>query len=338
MATTKTKPAAQKKTGAAAAASAPAKAKKPGYPKGAGAVRDYLELATLPEDAFGLSRAHGLGVTPRIEAFLGLGFPHMLATVEDALPDYETAQKVFGSSPSAPLRGVVPRELAARRYAMSRAVPDAAHLKQAFESPPKVTLDAAVKALVQHGTSVQLFALEAMFGSVAVAEAVVTAYAKAPIASWKEPLDRAGWNVLRGVGWLLLRVPTAQRTSLRGMLEETYERVAKTDAKGWRTAKALDVILHGRAGVERSGGRAGNQPSGKLFLSDLAYVDDDRDWLIDTVTRHLTTMKPADREHFDPQLVVQGGAPLLKAFRAETARFRAESRKSMDALLLLFRG
>jgi hypothetical protein len=301
---------------------------------GPGVIRDALERAVLPGDAWGAGRARGLGASRTIDRFLGLGFPHMIATTDDPELDFEAAQTLHGRSQSALLGSVVPRALVPRLYAVATAAPEPAKLKRAFEEPPAITLEAAIERAFRYGAP--LFLLEAMFESLPVAEAIVAKLEHAPLASWREPLDRQGPPIIRALGWILHRVPAAARERLRAVLERTHERVTAAGSGDWRPARALDVVLHGRAGVERSGGRAANQPKGALFFSDLAFVGDDRAWLIDTVTAQLERMRPADREHFDPQLIVQ--APeLLEPFRASLKKFLVEVRPRTEAMLALFR-
>jgi hypothetical protein len=297
-------------------------------------IRDALERAALPDDGWGAERARGLGASATIDRFLGLGFPHMVATTGDPELDFESAQTLHGRSPRALLGSVVPRALLPRLYAVATAAPDPAKLKRAFDEPPAIALEAAIERAFLYGAP--LFLLEAMFDSVQVAEAIVAKLEHAPLASWREPLDRQAPGIIRALGWILHRVPAPARERLRAALERTYERVTEAGSGDWRPARALDVVLHGRAGVERSGGRAANQPDGALFFSDLAFAADDRAWLIDTVTAQLERMRPQDREHFDPQLVVH--APeLLEPFRASVKRFLVEVRPRTEALLALFR-
>jgi hypothetical protein len=333
--------------GAAPARSAPAAASEPPKKKeraparrrakpakGPGVIRDALDRAVLPDGGWGAGRARGLGVSPTIDRFLGLGFPHMIAITGDPELDFESAQTLHGQSPGALLGSVAPRALVPRLYAVATTAPDPAKLKRAFDAPPAVTLDAAIDRAFRYGAP--LFLLEAMFDSAPVAEAIVAKLERAPLASWREPLDRQAPSIIRALGWILHRVPAPARERLRAVLEQTYERVTESGSGDWRPARALDVILHGRAGVERSGGRAANRPDGALFFSDLAFVGDDREWLIDTVTAQLERMKPRDREHFEPQLIVQA-EELLEPFRASVKRFLAEARPRTEALLALFR-
>ncbi len=290
-------------------------------------LRDVLDGITPPHDAWGLPRANGLGATPAIEAHLGCGFPDVVLTTDEPRTDTEAAESLEKRYPHGTIPSVMPRWAVPRLYRLraGRVEPAAA----LSDERPLALDQAEVAQLLLHGNSLSLWLLEAALGAAPVLDAVVGYMASNDAEPW---IHGAGARpVVRGLGRVLLRVPSAVRAAHVGALEKLFEKLF-TD-KPSRAAKALDVVLHGRAGVERSG----NGFNGSLFLAEYAWAGDDPAWVIEGVRARLAKLRPADREIFDPQVVVAGGAPLIEAFRDSQEKFQVVFRKSMTAYATLFR-
>src|SRR6185369_7413573 len=108
---------------------------------------------------------------------------------------------------------------------------------------------------------VRLF--EAFVGPELVATSIVDALEKSSNNVWNhQDLDRA--SVMHHLGFLLLRLPAGLADKLRGRLAAIFDRRVKAlpnkelgPRKGERGSllRALDLVLNGRAGAERSGER-----------------------------------------------------------------------------------
>src|SRR5262249_15489779 len=104
---------------------------------------------------------------------------------------------------------------------------------------------------------------EAFVGPELVASSIVDALDKSGNAVWNhQDHDRA--RVVHHVGFLLLRLPPATADRLRDRLSAIFDRRVKAlpskelgPRRGERGSllRALDVVLHGRLGAERSGER-----------------------------------------------------------------------------------
>lgn len=190
----------------------------------------------------------------------------------------------------------------------------------------KGTVEKAAEDVLRYGGPRMVETLEAQYGAVPAATAIVDALVAAKVGDLQGgKYENYGWAVIYGLGWLLWRVPISQRETLRGKLRGVLE---KLQAAGelWRTGQALDVILNGRAGVERSG----RNFNGQLFLTEAVWADDDREWVRAFVLSRLKTLRPQDREPFDIQLAVVGGAPVLAALRNSLAKFPKDQRASAE--------
>jgi hypothetical protein len=140
-----------------------------------------------------------------------------------------------------------------------------------------------------------------------------------------------GWGSIRALYFVLLRVPKDARDGLRARLEALHTRVlaAQKDATPWRSVQALDVILHGAQGVERSGYR---DAEGGLFF-DLAFADDDPAFVAKHALAELAGMRPGDRARFDVRLAFLGGPAVAEALKAGTARFHSSQKKAIEEQL-----
>jgi hypothetical protein len=174
-----------------------------------------------------------------------------------------------------------------------------------------------------------------LFGSEPTARAFVEQLASYPVSEWSgdNKLETYGWSMIRMLAFTLWRVPAATRASLLATLEEVFQRATggKPRDKWWRPVQALDLILHGRAAVER----CGRGYNGKLHLSEMLYATDDPAWLASSVIDRLSTLRPIDRAQWDIQFAVIGGPKVLAALTANTARFKADQRKSIATQLSL---
>jgi len=176
--------------------------------------------------------------------------------------------------------------------------------------PPSYDVETEMKTMFRSDDRM-MFLLEAMHGSEAVAAAAVDFLCACPLATWKHrDLDESGWNGIRNLGYVLLRVSPATHARLVAKLEALFKKVSAAQGKDWwRPVQALDVILHGRAGVERSGSSDGSD------WYDLAQARDDGAWVAGRALAALKKMKPADRALFDSQIAFVGGAKVAAAMR-----------------------
>jgi hypothetical protein len=286
-------------------------AAKPKVPKPG--VFDTIE--TLPSDAWGLSRVKpGVASSETAAALLGLGYPNMIVPSSDP---YVAGEADLGAMV---VNRVVPRaalEPLYRFYTRS--------------SPDELELEPTVKTMLTSGTTLIVWIVEALFGSAATAEQFLTTLEALPEKEWSGDnlLEINGWSVLRGLAFVLWRVPPDHRAALRGRLAKIFERVSKQEL--WRPGKTLDVMLNGRAGVERNGRRA----SGEIQFSELLFADDDPTWVAQMVTDRLAKLRAADREQFNIQLAVIGGSNVVAALRDSQKKFGSDQKKPMATQLAL---
>jgi hypothetical protein len=199
-------------------------------------------------------------------------------------------------------------------------------------------------------SSSSLLALELTHESAAVAEAAVKFLTGLPRNAWtwdddddmsddeaqelgRTGLQSYGYATIRQLAHVLWRVPAATDKKLRGQLAKLLDKVRRPGGELGRTTGTLDVILHGRAAVEKSG-RGFN---GTLFLSELVYAADDPEWVAKQAISRLGTIKPADREQFDIQLAVVGGPKVLAKLKASTGAFKKDQAKLIADQLSLCR-
>jgi hypothetical protein len=176
-------------------------------------------------------------------------------------------------------------------------------------SPEEVTL--SLKAMFSDTTSyedlrelVRLF--EAFLGPDLVANSIVDALEKSGNNVWNhQDHDRA--QVMHHLGFVLLRLPAATTDKLRARLSAIFERRVKVlpskelgPRKGERGSllRALDIVLHGRTGAERSGER--NEDA--IGPGDLVHVTDDDAFVRDAACQLASP---------DARLVFLGGDPVL---------------------------
>jgi hypothetical protein len=187
----------------------------------------------------------------------------------------------------------------------------------AAKAATKGTVATAAEQILRYGGPQMVERLEAQYGAVPAAGALVDALAGCKVKDLQGgKFENYGWAVIYGLGWLTWRLPTSLRETLRGRLRGVLE---KLQAAGelWRAGQALDVILNGRAGVERSG----RNFNGQLFLAEAVWADDDPEWVRTFVLSRLQTLRAQDSEVFDIQLAVVGGPTVLAALRNSLAKF-----------------
>lgn len=275
-------------------------------------------------DAYGLSRVRpGFGKTPADDVLFALGFPHLVVPTDDAEPKgWREPSKIWKLFPRVEATHV-PRTALPYVYAYHVRPTEAA----AILGGPVPTFDLAAEAAKLFWRDRRMvFFLEALFGSEAVATAAVDVLGKFPTKAWRaDELDRSGWNGIHDLGFVLLRVSPATRTKLLARLEKVFATVSKAQGtEWWRPLQALDIVLHGRTGYERSEGG----------WSDLSLVLDDPAWAGQQALAMLKRMKPADRARCDSQLAFLGGAKVTAAMRQVQffSEYRADAKRQLARL------
>jgi len=282
----------------------------------------------------------GFAITPEADLAFALGFPHLEYIVDDH-PDDARAEMIAYERRSYRLGW--PRNIATRwcRITASkgcRRTPQGATEldtagKKALKNgaalaPDEIAL--TLKALFTDTSSyedlrdlVRLF--EAFVGPELVASSIVDALERSSSAVWThQDHDRA--QVMHHVGFLLLRLPPATADRLRGRLSAVFDRRVKAlptkelgPRRGERGSllRALDVVLHGRLGAERSGERSedGVEPG------DLLHVTDDAEFV-----REAALLRIAP----DARLVFLGGEPVLERLLDGFARLRGAHHALLD--------
>jgi hypothetical protein len=263
----------------------------------------------------------GFAITPEADLAFALGFPHLEYIVDDH-PDDARAEMIAYERRTYRLGW--PRAIATRwcRITASkgcRRTPQGATEldtagKKALKNPAPLNgeeIAATLKAMFSDTSSyeelrdlVRLF--EAFAGPELIASSIVDALEKSGNAIWNhQDLDRA--QVMHHVGFLLLRLPTAIANKLRSRLTAVFDRRVKAlpakelgPRKGERGSllRALDVVLNGRAGAERSGERSEDG----LEPGDLLHVTDDAEFVREIACQRVAA---------DPRLVFLGGEPVL---------------------------
>jgi hypothetical protein len=263
----------------------------------------------------------GFALTAEADLAFALGFPHLEYIIDDH-PDDQRAEMIAYERRSYRLGW--PRNIATRwcRITASkgcrRSPQGATELdsagKKALKNAAPLAPDeiaATLKAMFSDTSSyddlrelVRLF--EAFAGPELVASAIVDALEKSSNTVWNhQDADRA--LVMHHVGFLLLRLPPGVADKLRGRLAAIFDRRVKAlptkelgPRKGERGSllRALDVVLNGRAGAERSGERSEDI----LEPGDLLHVTGDAAFVREAACRRLSP---------DPRLVFLGGEPVL---------------------------
>ncbi|HET7500616.1 MAG TPA: hypothetical protein VFK02_06415 [Kofleriaceae bacterium] len=282
----------------------------------------------------------GFATTAAGDLAFALGFPH-LEYIVDNHPDDARAEMIAYERRSYRLGW--PRNVAIRWCRITackgfkRTPQGATELdgagKKAIKNgaplgPDEVAL--TLKAMFSDTTSyedlrelVRLF--EAFVGPELVATSIVDALEKSSNNVWghQDP-DRA--QVMHHLGFVLLRLPAALTDKLRARLAAIFERRVKAlptkelgPRKGERGSllRALDVVLNGKAGAERSGER--NEDA--IEPGDLVHVTDDVAFVRDAACRVTSP---------DPRLVFLGGEPVLEHLLAVFPRLRGQHHLVLD--------
>lgn len=282
----------------------------------------------------------GFAITPQADLAFALGFPHLEYIVDDH-PDDARAEMIAYERRSYRLGW--PRSVATRwcRITASkgcRRTPQGATEldsagKKALKNNAALSPDeaaAALKAIFSETASyddlrelVRLF--EAFFGPELVATAIVDALDRSGNAIWNhQDHDRA--LVVHHVGFLLLRLPPGIADRLRGRLAAMFERRVKAlpgkelgPRRGERGSllRALDIVLHGRAGAERSGERSEDI----IEPGDLVHVTGD-----EAFVRAAACLRVSP----DPRLVFLGGDPVLDHLLEGFVRLRGLHQALLD--------
>jgi hypothetical protein len=282
----------------------------------------------------------GFAITPEADLAFALGFPHLEYILDDHPDDaraemiaYERRSYRLGWPRNVAIRWCrITASKGCRRTPQGATELDTAGKKAlkngAALSPDEVAL--TLKALFTDTSSyddlrdlVRLF--EAFVGPELVASSIVDALERSGGAVWThQDHDRA--LVVHHVGFLLLRLPPATADRLRGRLAAVFDRRVKAlptkelgPRRGERGSllRALDVVLHGRLGAERSGERSedGIEPG------DLLHVAGDPEFVRDAACRRLSP---------DARLVFLGGEPVLDHLLDSFLRLRGAHHALVD--------
>ena len=170
---------------------------------------------------------------------------------------------------------------------------------------------------------VRLF--EAFVGPELVATSIVDALEKSSNNVWNhQDLDRA--NVVHHIGFLLLRLPASLADKLKSRLAAVFDRRVKAlpskelgPRKGERGSllRALDIVLNGKAGTERSGERSEDE----IVAGDLVHIAKDEAFVREAACRIVTS---------DARLTFLGGDPVLDHALDVFPRFRGSHHVLLD--------
>jgi hypothetical protein len=282
----------------------------------------------------------GFATTKAGDLAFALGFPHLEYIIDDH-PDDARAEMIAYERRSYRLGW--PRGVAIRWCRITAS--------KGFKRTPQgaTELDGAGKKALKNGTPlsaeevglslksifsdttsyedlqelVRLF--EAFMGPELVATSIVDALEKSSNNVWNhQDHDRA--LVMHHLGFVLLRLPASLADKLRGRLAAIFDRRVKAlpakelgPRKGERGSllRALDLVLNGRAGAERSGER--NEDA--LAPSALVLINNDDKFVRAAATQLVAT---------DARLVFLGGEPVLDHWLEVFPRFRGQHPLLLD--------
>lgn len=218
----------------------------------------------------------GFALTPELDLAFALGNGSSVGPVK-LLPDVAPGKKVAYSL-SAVQRNVALAELRKSPKAPfgEPVVPE--------EDPAPLEVDEAQRLLRTRMPKLAyrpavLRSIEAMVGPSVTLAAYVDGLEEMPKQSW----DNGGVGVVFHVAYgLLLRTPPAESNAARARIEKLLEK--NQDEYG---AAALDIMLHGSAGIARRGYKYStkfksyqrNDSSDPSNVSDLCFCDDERDFV-----------------------------------------------------------
>jgi hypothetical protein len=280
----------------------------------------FSTIDPLPTDAWRLSTIDpAIASSEQAAQLLGLGYPRMFLTTPGDFTGTDEQLRALASTTR-----IIPRDALSRIYTV-----------YTFPDLKADDLTRAASELLDFsGNNFAMYALECLHGTVDTATAIVDKLEAIPVEHWGEEGDdgerfcnHGGGAAIRGLGFLLWRVPAKARSALRARLEKVHAKVLP--AGNYATVKALDEMLHGRVAWERV--NAGKP----LDLSSLLHVDDDPAFVAAKVLAQLKTQASRDRQGFDIQLGVIAGPKVIGALRASTAKFPSDQKKSIAAQLSL---
>jgi hypothetical protein len=283
----------------------------------------------------------GFAITPEADLAFALGFPHLEYIVDNHPDDaraeiiaYERRSYRLGWPRAVAIRWCrITASKGCRRTPQGATELDSAGKKALKNSAALSTEEVALtlKSMFSDTSTyedlrdlVRLF--EAFMGPELVASSIVDALEKSSNNVWNhQDHDRA--LVMHHVGFLLLRLPPGLADKLRGRLAAIFDRRVKAlpskelgPRKGERGSllRALDLVLHGRAGAERSGER--NEDV--IEPGDLVHVTGDRDFVREAACRRLSP---------DARLVFLGGEPVLEHLLDGFIRMRGLHNALLDS-------
>ncbi|HEY0192543.1 MAG TPA: hypothetical protein VGC42_15600 [Kofleriaceae bacterium] len=304
--------------------------KLPDQPDAHGRITHAFENGDKSSGAAKIKR--GFATSPAGDLAFALGFPHVEYILDDH-PDDARAEMIAYDRRSYRLGW--PRSIATRwcritaSKGFKRTPQGATELdgagKKALKNPAPLSPDEValtLKSMFSDTSSydelenlVRLY--EAFMGPELVVNSIVDALEKSGNSVWNHQ-DKDRCRALRHVGFLLLRMPAGAADKLRGRLSAVFDRRVKALAdkelkprKGEHGSllRALDLVLHGKAGVERSGERSEDA----FEPADMVHVTDDRE-LVAAVAREKVTP--------DSRLVFLGGDTVLDRMLEVFPRFR----------------
>lgn len=282
----------------------------------------------------------GFALTKEADLAFALGFPHLEYIVDDH-PDDVRAEMIAYERRGYRLGW--PRNVATRWCRITAS--------KGFKRTPQgaTELDGAGKKALKNGAplSVEEVSLtlksifsdtssyedlrelvrlyEAFLGPELVATQLIDALEKASNNVWNhQDPDRA--NVMHHLGFVLLRLPAGQADKLRSRLAAVFDKRVKglpdkelKPRKGERGSllRALDVVLNGKVGAERSGER--NEDA--LLGDDLVHVMRDEAFVCEAACRINSA---------DARLVFLGGEPVLEHLVDHFLRLRGMHNALID--------
>lgn len=285
-----------------------------GKAKSAAKRSPFAAIDPLPSEAWGLGRCpRALASSDRAHALLGLGYPHMLLTTDGELPASDVA-----------LRALMDKTRIVPRVAV-----DWLYRVYSLDPQKKIKLDRAVKHQFREyaGNQFAMFALEHLFGASATATAFVDELERMAAGRWKTKPDPHG-VALRTLVFVLWRTPPDVHAALTARIAAIYAKLANTEDADWRWVRSLDIIVNGRAGIERE--REGMRP----YFEQLLYANDPA-WVAKITLDTLLGLERTDREMFTIQLGVIGGPRVIQQLRNSTAKFQTDQNKLINLQLSL---
>lgn len=173
---------------------------------------------------------------------------------------------------------------------------------------------------------VTAFLLESVTSADIVIDAIVTRLEATPVKRWKQGgFETFGTGCVRALHFLLLRTDAAHAARARSRLEAIWDdTAAKTLEDGSRVTETLDFVLHGKAGVERSGHRIG-----ALVHNDAMFALDDLAYVRKTALASIPKMVARDRASVSARLAFLGGAPVIDAIATHVKQVHATARNDL---------